>query len=178
MNRGEDPLLEHYSAVCGFLTEFTGRADLAEDLTQDTFALAYRWMDRYDREPDRPKPWLRAIARNLATSYFRREQGRAHVARVHESHRAGERDTDSSEQLEGLIEAEEQASAAGTVHQALNTLSEVDRSLIKGYHIHGHSCGYLGRALGVDRQVIKVRLFRARKKMRRALEEQMEETNG
>lgn len=66
----------HHSPLLGFLYRLTGgdRA-LAEDLTQEAFLRALRSIQQY--QPSRPfKPWLYAIAVNVARDHFKRAEMR------------------------------------------------------------------------------------------------------
>jgi RNA polymerase sigma-70 factor, ECF subfamily len=66
----------HHSPLLGFLYRLTGgdRA-LAEDLTQEAFLRALRSIQQY--QPMRPfKPWLYAIAVNVARDHFKRAEVR------------------------------------------------------------------------------------------------------
>jgi RNA polymerase sigma-70 factor (ECF subfamily) len=66
----------HHSPLLGFLYRLTGgdRA-LAEDLTQETFLRALRSIRQY--QTSRPfKPWLYAIAVNVARDHFKRAETR------------------------------------------------------------------------------------------------------
>lgn len=66
----------HHSPLLGFLYRLTGgdRA-LAEDLTQESFLRALRSIQQY--QTSRPfKPWLYAIAVNVARDHFKRAEMR------------------------------------------------------------------------------------------------------
>src|SRR5512147_3215993 len=66
----------HHSPLLGFLYRLTGgdRA-LAEDLTQESFLRALRSIQQY--QPSRRfKPWLYAIAVNVARDHFKRADTR------------------------------------------------------------------------------------------------------
>ncbi|HPF14580.1 MAG: RNA polymerase sigma factor [Planctomycetes bacterium] len=53
-----------------YLWRMVGQAQLAEDLTQDTFLQVQRSLDRYD--PERPlRPWVYTIATNLVRDHWR-----------------------------------------------------------------------------------------------------------
>src|SRR6185369_11038865 len=52
-----------------------GRADLAEDATQQTFVQAWQAADRIDVDRD-PAPWLATIAKRVAIDIYRREARR------------------------------------------------------------------------------------------------------
>jgi RNA polymerase sigma-70 factor, ECF subfamily len=66
----------HHSPLLGFLYRLTGgNRALAEDLTQESFLRALRSIQQY--QPARPfKPWLYAIAVNVARDYFKRAEVR------------------------------------------------------------------------------------------------------
>lgn len=71
------PLVErHHSPLLGFLYRLTGGdRPLAEDLTQETFLRALRSIQQY--QTSRPfKPWLYAIAVNVARDHFKRAETR------------------------------------------------------------------------------------------------------
>ncbi|MBW4705201.1 RNA polymerase sigma factor [Micromonospora sp. RL09-050-HVF-A] len=55
--------------------------DLAEDITQQTFLIAYRRRDRLS-EVANHEAWLHAVARNTATKYFRRRQAEENLIRT------------------------------------------------------------------------------------------------
>ncbi|HUA12614.1 MAG TPA: sigma-70 family RNA polymerase sigma factor [Solirubrobacteraceae bacterium] len=58
--------------LLGFFMRATGRAELAADLTAETFASALETVDRYDPQRGRPDQWLFGIARNVLRSSYRR----------------------------------------------------------------------------------------------------------
>jgi RNA polymerase sigma-70 factor, ECF subfamily len=74
----------HHSPLLGFLYRLTGGdRSLAEDLTQEAFLRALRSIQQY--QPARPfKPWLYAIAVNVARDHFKRADTRYAVARTDE----------------------------------------------------------------------------------------------
>jgi RNA polymerase sigma-70 factor (ECF subfamily) len=57
--------------VWGFLWNKTQSAELADDLTQDTFVRAIRGIGRFSWQDKDPGKWLVTIARNLLTDHFR-----------------------------------------------------------------------------------------------------------
>src|SRR5512136_866761 len=66
----------HHSPLLGFLYRLTGGdRSLAEDLTQEAFLRALRSIQQY--QTSRPfKPWLYAIAVNVARDHFKRAEMR------------------------------------------------------------------------------------------------------
>lgn len=64
--------------VLGFFARATGRADLAADLTAETFARALESVAGYDQSRGRADQWLFGIARNVLAASYR--QGRVDAA--------------------------------------------------------------------------------------------------
>ena len=60
----------YYRQVYAFLTRFVGRADAAEDLTQEIFIKVHQSVATFDTTR-KFKPWLFAIAANKARDAFR-----------------------------------------------------------------------------------------------------------
>ncbi|MGI8622792.1 MAG: RNA polymerase sigma factor [Solirubrobacteraceae bacterium] len=63
---------QHEEAVLGFFLRRVKAADLAADLTAETFARALEGRSRFDPARGDPGPWLFGIARNLLTTSVRR----------------------------------------------------------------------------------------------------------
>ncbi len=57
-------------AILGYFFRRTRRADLAADLTAETFARVIESRARFDAERGEPRAWLFAIARNVLTRSF------------------------------------------------------------------------------------------------------------
>lgn len=123
----------------------------AEDIAQDALLRAWRRRSTL-REPERRKQWLATIVRNEA---FRQH------ARVRPT------PTDLVEN-----EAVEDAKVIATVeladlHAALRRLSEQDRDLLEMRYTEDLTQGAIARKLGIPEGTVKVRLHRARNKLRR-----------
>ena len=65
--------VEHVDAIYGFLARRIG-AQLAEELTAQTFVEALARHDRYDPERGPIGPWLFGIAANLLRRHYRQEE--------------------------------------------------------------------------------------------------------
>src|SRR5918995_2034352 len=73
---------ENAGPLLAFLTFRTGDADLADDLTADTFERALRGRRRFDPRRSSERTWLFSIALNLLRDHGRRaEAGRRAIAR-------------------------------------------------------------------------------------------------
>lgn len=62
----------HFDAVYAYLQRRIGR-DLAEELSAETFLVAFDNRHRYDASRGGPRPWLLGIATNLLRHHWRRE---------------------------------------------------------------------------------------------------------
>lgn len=125
----------------------------AEDIAQDALLRAWRRRSTL-RDSERRNQWLATIVRNEA---FRQH------ARVRPA------PTSTLEQQEG----EEDAQVLATVeladlHAALERLSERDRLLLEMRYQEDLTQATIARRLGIPEGTVKVRLHRARDKLRRA----------
>jgi RNA polymerase sigma-70 factor, ECF subfamily len=125
----------------------------AEDIAQDALLRAWRRRSTL-READRRNQWLATIVRNEA---FRQH------ARVR---------PDPTAAIE-TYEAAEDAQVVATVeradlHAALRRLSERDRQLLELRYTEDLTQQAIARRLGIPEGTVKVRLHRARNKLRRA----------
>jgi RNA polymerase sigma-70 factor (ECF subfamily) len=125
----------------------------AEDIAQDALLRAWRRRSTL-READRRNQWLATIVRNEA---FRQH------ARVR---------PDPTSMIE-TYEAVEDAQVVATVeradlHAALERLSDRDRQLLELRYTEDLTQQAIARRLGIPEGTVKVRLHRARDKLRRA----------
>jgi len=125
----------------------------AEDIAQDALLRAWRRRSTL-REPERRNQWLATIVRNEA---FRQH------ARVRPD------PTDTIELSEGAEDSRVVAAVElADLHQALKKLSEKDRDLLEMRYQDDLTQGAIARKLGIPEGTVKVRLHRARNKLRRA----------
>lgn len=111
------------------------------------------------RTPASPLPWLLKITRNeaLRLAARRRRRELAEVHDVPEEPPRYEAPTDS---------AIEQALTALATKQALHALGPEDRRLIRLRYVDDLTQGQVAEALGVPEGTVKVRLHRARARLR------------
>lgn len=73
MDAMEQIYLDHAKTVYGFLLSRTHDADLAEELTQETFFQAVKGIDKFEGNCN-ISTWLCAIAKNLWREYLRKQE--------------------------------------------------------------------------------------------------------
>jgi len=142
---------QYHGPLVRLLTRRTGDPAQAEDLVQEVFVRAL------ESPPTHPRPWLFAVALNLA-----RDGGRAAARRErHLTLLAGEHDGAAAPAPDEDLERRERAA---TVHAALALLTETDRSalLLKA---EGLSYDEIASALGLAKGAIGTTLARARKRL-------------
>jgi RNA polymerase sigma-70 factor (ECF subfamily) len=125
----------------------------AEDIAQDALLRAWRRRSTL-RDGDRRNQWLATIVRNEA---FRQH------ARLRPD------PTSSIEFSEGAEDERVLAAVElADLHAALSLLSERDRELLEMKYEEDLTQGMIARRLGIPEGTVKVRLHRARNKLRRA----------
>jgi RNA polymerase sigma-70 factor, ECF subfamily len=143
----------------------TGDPTDAEDLVQETLIRAYRAVDRFDGR--HPRAWLLTILRNTWRNMNRR--GRPHLLDGDEdilsvpATGADGRSGAEEQVLDGVLDA---AIAAG-----LRALSDKHRAVIVLVDVDGLTYQEAADILGVPPGTVMSRLHRARKRLRKRLEQ-------
>lgn len=139
-----------------------------EDLAQDVFAKLFQNLHRYD--PRLPlENWASRLALNVCRDHLRARACRPELRWSDLSE--GERSA-----LETTLHAAEEpvdtptaASARVLIGKLLETLPADDRMVLTWLHLEEKSVDEIVAATGWNRTLVKVRAFRARARMRRAL---------
>lgn len=145
-----------------------------DDLIQETFLRAARYRASLS-DPEKLSGWLLRIARNVQRDQIRRE------LRLGAS-RSAEDLIDSLQSREpapgdGACEVEleidrrpvERGVALGHLAPALDSLRACDRVLLESYYHRGEGARAAAQRIEVEHRAVKVRLFRARQRLRKAL---------
>ena len=111
---------EHRDAVCRYLTRYTGDADLAEDLVQETF---WRLARRPFGVPNHVKGWLFRVATNLAKDARKNSRRRGELALVASAEGPSVVPADAAELVE-------RAEVRRRVRAALDGLSHKERTAL------------------------------------------------
>lgn len=147
------------ASLVGFLGDF----DLAEEVTQEAFAVAAERWPR-DGAPTNPAGWLVATARNRAIDRIRREHVLAAKSAV--LARGLARGDAVSEEIEQTVFRDERLELIFTCcHPALATDAQVALTLRA---LGGLSTGEIARAFIVPEATMAQRLVRAKRKIRDA----------
>lgn len=155
--RFETVYRELYAPICGYTLRRTAEPADAAEVVAETFATLWRRFDACPRGEEL-RPWLFGVARRVLANQRRGERRRTAL---------GERLLESFDQ--GAFELIDQADDTGELARAFASLSEPDRELLSLVAWEGLSRDELAVALGTSRAVVRLRLHRARKRLRDAL---------
>jgi RNA polymerase sigma-70 factor (ECF subfamily) len=147
--------------VFQFTLRVSSDSSMAEEATVDCF---YRvWTKcRQKREGTNLESWIFRIALRAVLDVARKRQ--RWWKRLATGSRTTEHDLQSGP-LETLIESEKQQQLANDVAAAIETLKEEDRALVHLYYFEGRALADIAEILETSRDVLKMRLQRARKRL-------------
>ena len=152
-----------------FVRKIVDDADEAENIVQETFAEAYRQIGDF-REEAKVSTWLFSIARHLAYGHLRKSK--RHNYKEHDTIeflQAAQGDATTVTQ-----EAVERSERKHIVHDALQELPEHYRRVVQLRDLEEQSTTETAEQLGLTEVNVRVRLHRARKKLREHLCDRME----
>ncbi len=152
----------HGQAIYSYVRFHLPSADLAEDITADTFLKVFQAADRYDPARGEVRTWILRIARNTLRDHFRRAKVRQHVPLG--SMRDLRLDAPSPE--ERLLWEEQVA----RLLLAVNNLSDTDRELISLRYGSDLDYPAIAELLGAREGTVRTRVWRALARLRIALE--------
>jgi RNA polymerase sigma-70 factor (ECF subfamily) len=164
---------QHYAKVRKFILFLVRDAWVADDLIQETFLRIQKNLDSL-RDPSKMSSWIFRIAYNLCQDHFRRSKISQKEERI-----------DLQEMAtfeEDLIQKElEQRQMGQCVQNQIRLLPESLRTVLVFSDIMDFSHQEIADTLGITIENVKVRLHRARKKLKPILEEkcnfEMDERN-
>lgn len=141
--------------------------EAALDVQQDTYVFAYNHLDQLS-DPEKVRPWLRAIAVNRAKSVLRRQTPILFTELENEEGEGLPEQADLSP--EGSPELSlERKETSELVNEILEELSDGQRAAVAMYYYEQMSIGEISEALGVAPGTVKAQLARGRKKIEEAV---------
>jgi RNA polymerase sigma-70 factor (ECF subfamily) len=155
----------HAPSVFSVTTRMLGRAADAEDVAQDTFVSAYKALSRFQFE-SKFSTWLYRIAVNKCTDVLR-------------SRRPGHVSLDSSEGVDMAAwpavdddtphEELERIELASELERGIQALPPLYRESFVLKHVEGLGYDEMSDILGVPRDTLKMRVYKARTLLCRSL---------
>jgi RNA polymerase sigma-70 factor (ECF subfamily) len=148
----------HFAEIHRYLGRRVG-AGLADEIAAETFAVAFRLRDRYDRHALDSRPWLFGIAANLIRRHWRTERRRLRAYA-----RTGvDPIWDESSEVERRVDA---LAAGPQLAAALASLSGGEREVLLLFAWADLSYEEISAALGIPAGTVRSRLSRARAHVR------------
>ena len=130
----------------------------AQDACQEAFVKLWKNQDRID--PERIRPWLMKVTRNLCLDRLRRR------------HPTQEwQEWQKADESPGPMQGAQQRELGEWLKHSINGLTEPYRSLVVLRDIHQHSYEEVASVLELSLPQVKVYLHRARKQLREQLAE-------
>ena len=158
----------HVNAVTGFAVRRAQRADEVADILSETFLISLKAAGRYRPETPTALPWLFGIARRV---WIGRHRTRARIKRLSTKvggsmPRFGDEETAA---VDAAVDASRQRPA---LQAALDQLPDADRVGLELVAIDGLAPQEVPVTLGITPNAARLRLSRARKRMREEFEQE------
>ncbi len=174
-DRGNRPALEelvhrYEKELYGYLRNYLGDPEAAEDVFQQTFLQIYLKCDQFEAER-KLRPWLYAVATNQAIDH-QRHNGRHRMASL--DRRMGDKDEESDTGAfielfdspdRGPVEESERHERAGEIRRAVDDLPEQMRQVILLVYFQGLKYREAAHALGIPVGTVKSRIHGAVQKL-------------
>lgn len=166
---GEQPmfaqLVQRYQTyVFTLVLRFTDNREDAEEISQDVFVKAYRSLADF-RGDAKFSTWLYTIVRTSCITFLRKK-------RLNTTSLDNERTNLQVESKESGFTANaiEQKSKHAMVNAAIRMLSPDDTQIITLFYKGEQTLDEIGRVMGLDPNTVKVKLHRARNRLKEKME--------
>ncbi len=166
-------LTRHRNHVLGIVGRHVP-PDQVQETAQDVFVRAFQSLASF-RQADRFRSWLSAIAVRTCYDYWRRRYRRNEVplSQLSEAHCAWLQQAEARSAENAWQNLASRAEAREVLDWALTQLSAEDRMVIELVHLEERSVQEAAKLLGWSVANVKVRAFRARKKMYKLIQGKM-----
>ena len=158
--------------ILGTVYRMISRGDDVEDVGQEVFSRLYDSL-RQLRAPQVFEPWLYRLTINACYDYLRRKRREVDV-RMADLSEEQVVAVDAALSGRKALEENRKEGARELLEVLLDRVSPEDRMLLVLKEIQGLSLKELSEVYKVNTNALKVRLFRARKRVLRAYDEMME----
>lgn len=155
----EDIYHQYYPELYAYAYSLCQNHHLAQDLTSETFFKAMLSLPGSEYV----KYWLFRVCRNMYIDQFRSE--RTSFYNIDQSVAS-----DQPSPLDQVLASEDRRA----LYHSLLGLAEADREILSLFYFSAFSLSDIAHTMGISYRAAKTRLFRARRRLKQA----MEETNG
>ena len=166
---------EHVEGLQRFVARRVGDRERAADLTAEIFLAAIDSAHRYRPGRAAPKTWLYGIARTLVAN-DRRQSNRQRAGQAEERLRGSAMlDPEDAARIDARIDA---AAQSRRLYEAMDCLPDAERAVLELVAIDELTVAEAAAAIGVRSGTARVRLHRARRKLRTELETTAHQPNS
>lgn len=157
-----------------FLARMMGSDEDAEEAVMDVFVRAWRNAPRFEYRA-KVATWLYRIAVNIARDAHSRKQARPKEVWI-EAHEVSHLSVAGAE--EGALKQIHREESGAALHRALKRLSDSDRLILVLYYLEDKDYEEIQAVAGLSYAVLKTRLARARRRLRKWMEAELEEAES
>ncbi len=165
-----DRLVSTYQGrLYGLIYNMTSNREDTEDLLQDVFVKAYRYLPRF-RKKSSFYTWIYRIAVNTTINFLRRKK-KKYMMSLNDIDAGVERDPDYVELSARMTPSREAglSEIQQKVNEAMLTLSEKHRTVVVMHDIQGKAHDEIAKILKCSSGTVRSRLFYARQQLQAAL---------
>jgi RNA polymerase sigma factor (sigma-70 family) len=159
-----DLVKRHQRFVFTLAMRFSKNREDAEEIAQDCFIKAYRSLSAFQRQ-SKFSTWLYSIVYTTAMTFLRKK--RVDTDSIDEENTYIQLENTSSSHD---INSAENKSRSYYLNQAITQLMPDDAAIITLFYMGEQSLDEIGKTLGIETNTVKVKLFRARQRLREKLE--------
>ncbi len=154
----------YFESILKYLAQRTMSADIAYDLTSDTFLKAYNSFHKFRWNGVSIRSWVYRIASNVLKDHYRQSKPNHVCLDDVEGHPALVADTKG--ELEALDQALFGDERLKEVHAGLQNLNSKYQQVVSLYFFSGLSQAEIGTVLGKNESSVKAMIFRAVEQLR------------
>jgi RNA polymerase sigma-70 factor (ECF subfamily) len=154
--------------VAGIIRRHWSRQEDWEDLEQEVFMRVFEALPRFRQEGVPLEHWVSRITLNLCRRRWR-SQSRRPELRWSDLGEGEQQAFLNAQHPDDPHEPIDSREARALMHKLLETLGANDRLILSLLHLEGKSLEEISRLTGLNRLVVKVRAFRARKRLHAGL---------
>ena len=165
-------VIRFQNRIYSFCYQFFRNPDLASDLAQETFLRAYRYIKKYD--PDKKfSTWLYSIAKNICIDEYRK-MSRGRTVSIDDLPPEMIKATEESFHLKSPMQISMQVQDRMMLEEAIAKLPEKYRTVIILCYFQEMPYQEIADVLALNLNLVKVRIFRAKKRLLEILNESQE----
>jgi RNA polymerase sigma-70 factor (ECF subfamily) len=165
-------LLKRYQAHVVIIVRKHIPFDKVEEVAQDVFVRTYKSLPTFKGD-DGFKQWLSTITIRTCYDFWRKHYRYREIplSSLSEKHQVWLEEATSNSSSQSFYERDSQKEAREILDWALDKLSPEDRMVLELVYLEGYSIKEAANLLGWSTVNVKVRSFRARKKLHKLIKE-------